>query len=117
MSMSIDGYTSELVNLYNSTTGNKTENDIQNTSKQDYDNSTEEELMEACKEFESYFTEQVFKALERMVPESEDNSSTSTIEYFKGNLYQEYAKNASQTNGLGLAQILYESMKRDYSTN
>ncbi|MBQ5917021.1 MAG: rod-binding protein, partial [Lachnospiraceae bacterium] len=81
--------------------------------------STDDELMKVCKEFEAYFTEQVFKSLERMVPESdEESSSTSSyMDYFGDMLTQEYAKSSTESNngkGLGIAQMLYEQMKRNY---
>ena len=42
----------------------------------DYSSATDDEMMEVCKEFEAYFTEQVFKAMEKMVPESDESSSS-----------------------------------------
>ena len=82
---------------------------------------TDEEMLAACKEFEAYFTEQVFKAMQKMVPESEDgSSSTSYVSMFKDTLTQEYASLASESDGgkgLGIAQMLYEQMKRNYSND
>ena len=67
------------------------------------------------------FTEQVFKTMEKMVPESEDSSSsTSYVSMFKDTLIQEYASLSSESNGgdgLGIAQMLYEQMKRNYSND
>ena len=86
----------------------------------DYSTATDDEMMEVCKEFEAYFTEQVFKAMQKMVPESDDSSSsTSYVSMFKDTLIQEYADLSSESNGgegLGIAQMLYEQMKRNYST-
>ena len=87
----------------------------------DYTSATDDEMMEVCKEFEAYFTEQVFKAMQKMVPESEDgSSSTSYVSMFKDTLTQEYASLASESDGgkgLGIAQMLYEQMKRNYSND
>lgn len=85
----------------------------------DYSKATDEELMEACKSFESYFLEQAFKGMEKMIPKNEDsNSSNSYVEMFKDNLYQEYAKSATERgDGIGIAKMLYEQMKRNYSTD
>lgn len=81
-----------------------------------YENATDDELMEACKEFESYFVEQVFKQMQKTVPESEYSSSStsSLVDYFKGNTIQELAKQSTEQNSLGLAQMMYEQMKRNY---
>lgn len=85
----------------------------------DYSKATEEELMGACKEFEAYFLEQVFKALEKTakVPGSEDDSSStsSALDMFKDRMYQEYASSAVESESFGIAQMLYEQMKRNYN--
>lgn len=95
-------------------TGSKIKDILENT---DYAASTDEEIMDACKQFESYFTEQVFKALQKMVPESEENSN-EYMKYFGDTLIQEYASAATnQGDGLGIAQMLYEQMKRNYGIN
>ena len=88
----------------------------------DYSTATDDEMMEVCKEFEAYFTEQVFKAMQKMVPESDDSSSSSTsyVSMFKDTLIQEYANLSSESNGgegLGIAQMLYEQMKRNYGVD
>ena len=52
-----------------------------------------------------------------MIPKSdddEDSSMTQTVDFFKDTMYQELASKSTETQGLGLAQTLYESMKREY---
>ncbi|SCP95707.1 rod-binding protein [Anaerobium acetethylicum] len=75
----------------------------------------DEELMEVCKDFEAYFTEQVFKAMKKMVPESGESSSSITqmSDYMEDSLYQNYAEAASDGEGMGIAQTLYDQMKRN----
>ena len=77
---------------------------------------SDEELLESCKEFEAYFTEQMFKAMQKMIPESESvSSSTRQLQdYYKEQMIQSYAEQSAQGEGLGLAQMLYEQMKRNY---
>lgn len=80
-----------------------------------YDNSTDEELMEACKQFEAYFVEQVLKEAEKTIPESsilKDNSTSTLVDFFKDSARQEIAENIQKQNGIGLAQQMYEQMKR-----
>ncbi len=72
---------------------------------------TDEELMEVCKSFEAYLLEQVMKGMEKTIPSEEKKSPY--LEHFGDMLYQEYAKNATENQELGLAQMLYESMKRN----
>ncbi|MFI3201703.1 MAG: rod-binding protein [Eubacteriales bacterium] len=80
----------------------------------DYVNSTDEELMEACKGFEAYFLEQVFKEMWNTIPkaEGEDSTMSQLTDYFQENMIQELAKTSTDTNSLGMAQMLYEQMKR-----
>ncbi|MCM1157909.1 MAG: rod-binding protein [Bacteroidales bacterium] len=80
--------------------------------------STEEELMAACKEFEAYFLEQIYKGMEKTIMKAdEDESGTAGLyrEYFGDMQIQAYAKAATeQGDGIGLAKQLYEQMKRNY---
>ena len=85
----------------------------------DYTQKTEEELLDACKEFEAYFLEQVFKAMEKTVDVFKDensmsNYSSSMLGYFKDETIQTLASESTESQGLGLAQQLYEQMKRNY---
>jgi len=73
--------------------------------------SSDEELMEVCKEFEAYFVEQVLKEMQKTVHSSDEDSDY--YQYFGDILWQEYAKDIADSGQLGLAQQLYESMKRN----
>lgn len=75
--------------------------------------SDDEQLMDACKQFEAYFVEQMFKAMAKTVPETEYSfQSTGTmVDYYKDNMIQEIASMSTDSGGLGLAQMLYEQMK------
>ncbi len=94
-------------------------NKLDNTLSKDYTNSTDAELMEVAKEFEAYFLEQMFKSMEKMVPESEFTSSTTKTmtEYYQEKLLSEYASSATSEGqeGVGIAQLIYEQMKRNYN--
>lgn len=96
--------------------GSATSQKLEGALKSDLENATDQELMDVCKEFEAYFTEQVFKAMDKMVPESESTSASNSQlkDYFKGELIKEYAQASTEKNSLGIAQMLYEQMKRNY---
>lgn len=75
--------------------------------------STDEELMDACKEFEAYFIEQIYKGMEKTIMKASDEENKYT-EAFSDMRVQAYAKAATeQGDGIGLAKQLYESMKRN----
>lgn len=85
----------------------------------DYSKATEDELLEACEEFESYFLEQIFKEMQKTVDclksDESSESTNSMVEYFKDETIAELASTSTKTQGLGLAQTLYEQMKRNYN--
>jgi len=80
-------------------------------------NASDDELMDVCKQFESYFLEQVFKEMQKTIPNSEesDSSTSQMVDYFKDQMIQEIASESTEQNGLGIAQMLYEQMKRNMS--
>ena len=73
---------------------------------------TDEELMEACKDFEAYLVEQVIKSTKKAMLSDED-SEGDYMKMFGDNLTQSYAEMLTETANLGIAQMLYESMKRN----
>lgn len=96
--------------------GSQASQRLENSLQGDLSNATDKELMDVCKEFEAYFTEQVFKAMEKMVPEHEETSASNAQlkDYYKGELIKQYAEASTEKNGLGIAQMMYEQMKRNF---
>ncbi|MBE5938056.1 MAG: hypothetical protein E7265_08505 [Lachnospiraceae bacterium] len=72
------------------------------------DETTDEELLEACKDFEQYFVEQVMKEFTKTLEEFDNNQY---MEIFGDTLVSEYAEKVTDSGNLGIAQMLYESMK------
>lgn len=113
MSLSIDNISA----LYNTNNVSENTSKLEETLKSDLSNATEDELMDVCKDFEAYFTEQMFKAMQKMIPESEDDTSSYTKQmkdYYTDMAVQSMAESSAEGQGLGIAQILYEQMKRNY---
>lgn len=91
---------------------------LEGNIKNDYSKATDEELMEACKQFEAYFLEQVFKEMSKTTKLTEEEGSNNTmVEYFKEQTIQKIAADSTETNSLGLAQSLYEQMRRNYGVS
>lgn len=84
----------------------------------DYSQATDDELLDACKQFEAYFLEQVFKEMEKTVDcvksEEDSDPNDNLVDYFQDSAIQKLASTSTETQGLGLAQMLYEQMKRNY---
>ncbi|MCR4762410.1 MAG: hypothetical protein K5696_02670 [Lachnospiraceae bacterium] len=73
-----------------------------------------EELMNACNQFESYFLEQVFKEMQKSVDalkQDESGSNKQLVDFFKERTLQDLTAKSTETQGLGFAQMLYENMK------
>lgn len=111
---SISNYTNSIAGQ-----ASKSANKISNLSNADMAGKTDDELMEVCKEFESYFLEQIFKEMEKTVTifkDEEDKGSTSQlVDFFKETTITELASQSTDQNSLGLAQMLYDQMKRNYN--
>lgn len=114
--MSISGISSPYMDYLTSQATDSRAQNIQNQLKTDYSKATDDELMEACKQFEAYFLEQVLKGMQKTIPESQftDSATASLVDYYKDNMIQELAAQSTETNSIGLAQSMYEQMRRNY---
>ena len=105
----------------------------------DFYKASADELMSVCKDFESYFVEQMLKSMEKMAKiDSDDDSSTSLFNsmasiggesdsamstlgsYFGDEMIKNYAELFTESDngkGLGIAQTLYQQMKRNYTAD
>ena len=89
---------------------NQTASKLQNQlNGSDYTKATDDELMDAW--------EQMFKEMMKTIPESDETSSSNSqlMDYYKDEMVQQIASDSTEQNSLGLAQMLYEQMKRNYN--
>lgn len=54
------------------------------------------------------------KTVDCLRDENSIDTSNSMLDYFKDNAIQQLAATSTEIQGLGLAQTLYEQMKRNY---
>jgi flagellar protein FlgJ len=73
---------------------------------------TDEEMLEACKDFEAYFVEKVIKMMHESV-KSEEEEQNPYLQQFGDMRYEEFAKKITESGQLGIAQQLFEAMKRN----
>lgn len=83
-----------------------------------YANATDEELMGACKQFEEYFVEMTLKEVFKTVDlfgmnESTSNAMSTSKDLMKDSMVQTFAEKITEQSNLGLAEQLYESMRRN----
>lgn len=114
--MDISGLSSTYTEYLNQQTESITSKKMQDTVSKDYAKASDEELLDVCKQFEAYFMEQVFKQMEKTIIKDEASSgqTSALVDYFKDTALQELTKTSTETQGLGIAQMLYEQMKRNY---
>lgn len=108
----------DVTSIYNSyfdnTVNNAGNKELEGVAKKDMSKASDEELLDVCKKFESYFVEQVMKEMIKTVPETE-GSNKQLVDFFKDMTIQELATEVSDKSNLGLAQMMYEQMKRNYN--
>lgn len=132
----MDSYLGGINSVYSNSIYTGSSNSLENkVNNSDFATATDDELMEVCKDFEAYFTEQIMKAMVKMSDvdgDSDNNNIYSTMfgmsdvsdsgmntlsSFFGDQMVTKMAEHASEAQGgqgLGIAQMLYEQMKRNY---
>ena len=80
--------------------------------------STEEELKEVLRDFESYFLEEIIKKMKETFSHEEDDESSTMSQYsdmFMDTAIEEMADIMLDEIGGSMTQQLYEQMKRNYN--
>ncbi len=75
-------------------------------------------LFDACKQFEAYLWEQVYKEMTKSVKlfgDDEDGYASNMVDYFKDSVIQEISEQTASQGSNSLAQLLYEQAKRNYN--
>lgn len=104
---------SSMYEAYSSQVGTASSDKTSNTIAGVGADSSDEELMEACKSFEAYFVQKMIEAAKKTL-ENEDEKG-EYMQYFSENLNQQYAEMITDSGQIGLAQQLYDSMKTQYN--
>lgn len=107
MAISLDSAYMSVNNMVNSTSQVNADR-LSDSLKGIKEDASDDELMDACKSFEQYFVEQVMKGFTKTLDEFEDNKY---MDMFGDTLISEYAGKVTDSGNLGIAQMLYESMK------
>lgn len=74
-------------------------------------------LFDACKQFEAYLWEQVYKEMEKTVDifsKDEDGYASNMVDYFKDTVIQQISEQTATQGSNSLAQMLYEQAKINY---
>ncbi len=118
--MDISGLSSTYLNYTDTLPGtakSQSASSISSLKDKDLSKATDDELMEVCQEFEAYFMEMIMKEMTKttsLFGEDSSGSNSALVGYFKDSAITELAKEATEQSSLGLAQTLYEQMRRNY---
>lgn len=112
---SLTDYSASLINnTQSSASGQNVKNSVGSIGA----NSTEAELLDACKQFEAYLWEQIYKEVDKSVnlfgTQSEGGYASNMVSAFSDNLIQEISEKSVSGGDNSLAMKLYEQLKRNY---
>ncbi|SCY30121.1 hypothetical protein SAMN02910292_01379 [Lachnospiraceae bacterium XBB2008] len=112
---SLTDYSSALLSNTQSTAVNNAISSKVNSISKD---STDAELLDACKQFEAYLWEQVYKNVDKTTnvfgSQSDGSYAGNMVNMFSDNLIQEVSKMSVGEGDNSLAMRLYEQLKRNY---
>lgn len=121
MSMDVSGITSMLsqtgaTNATNNASTAKTDS-LKNSVNGLSSNSSDEELMEVLKDFESYFIEQMIKQMKETFTDDDEESSmvSQYTDTFMDYAIEDIADMLLEEVGGNMTQQLFEQMKRNYN--
>ena len=117
MSMSIDSMASMLNTTNTDATTNYNANALKKSLNGVSSDTSADELMQVCKDFESYFVEQVKEVKKNLLPDDEEkDASLSTMtDYTMDFAVEKIADELIDQVGGNFTQSLYEQMKRNYN--
>lgn len=77
-------------------------------------------LLDACKQFEAYLWEQIYKEMEKTTKvfsddEDGDAYASNMVDYFKDAAVQQISSQTATEQSNSLAHMLYEQAKRNYN--
>ena len=112
---SLTDYSSALLSNTQSTAVNNAMSSKVNSINKD---STDAELLDACKQFEAYLWEQVYKNVDKTTnlfgSQSDGSYAGNMVNMFSDTLIQEVSKMSVSEGDNSLAMRLYEQLKRNY---
>lgn len=116
MSMDISGITSMLNQTSANSAATSKAEGLTNSVNGLSSNSSDEELMEVLKDFESYFVEQMIKKMKETFTDEEESSTASQYtDTFMDYAIQDIADIMVDEMGGSMTQQLFEQMKRNYN--
>ncbi len=96
----------------------KLQSQLQNTANAEV--AEDDALLDACKQFEAYLWEQVYKAMDKSTrvftddDDGQDGYASNMVDCFKDAVIQQISQQTADEKSNSLAYMLYEQAKRNY---
>ena len=98
---------SQYASIYNNSSAALTER-----LKSATDTTSDTEMLEACKEFEQYFVEQMLKEMKKTIPDDPLLSDNEYMNMFEDQMFQSVAEKITDGGQFGIAKQLYEDIQK-----
>jgi flagellar protein FlgJ len=105
-------YTNYITNSVNETSGINKFQSILEEATLNSEDENDEELKDACKEYETYFIQKLFEEMRKTIPESEMLEKSTGHDTYEDMVYDEMAKEISEAGGIGIADMMYEELSK-----
>ena len=103
--------TSSLYSTYGQTVTNAASSSLQSTLGNVNEDSSDEELMNVCKNFEAYFVQKIIEQAKKTISQEDEEEQGEYMKYFGDMRNEQYANIIAESGSVGLAQQLYDSIK------
>jgi len=109
--MNIKGIGNDITNAYSQMESSKsTENKFNNIFEAALDKKNDQELKDACQEFEAYYVQQLFKEMRKTIPDGGLFENSNEGKIYKDMLDEKYSGIISEGSGTGIADALYKQL-------
>ncbi|HOQ08947.1 MAG TPA: rod-binding protein [Syntrophomonadaceae bacterium] len=102
-----------MTDLVKPDTANKPSQDFAAILNKAMESKDDKRLYQACQDMESVLMSKVLQAMRQTIPKSGWLGDSFAMDTFESMLFDEYAKLISQSNTLGLAEIMYRQLKQN----
>jgi len=92
---------------------NETNTDFKKILNNAMESQDQEKLKKACEDFEAIFVNMLLKSMKNTVDEGGLTKKSHAREMFEGMLNEEMASSIAKGRGIGIAEILYDSLSNE----
>lgn len=112
--MEIKGIGNDITNAYSTLTDSENQEvDFQKLIDAAIKEQDDEQLVEACEQFEAYYVQNLFKEMRKTIPDGGLFEDSNEKGIYEDMLDEEYSKVISKGSGTGIADALYKQLSKN----